>query len=120
MQNLIVLDDEEGFKFLFEHHFKDLIRSESLNFSYHSTKESVVSKLNETTGDTVIVCDVHLAGECGLKFAHSVEENYPNVSIILTSGRDPKDESFKFCEKPIDFDKLYSMVTDSFNLLSSK
>lgn len=113
MKNLIVLDDEEGFKFLFQHNFKDLIDS-TFEFTFHSNSKSALSQLESLEGQTVLVCDVFLIQENGLDFAHSVKKRFPEISIILMSGSDPGDTGFGFSPKPIDFNKLRQQVLDSF------
>ena len=106
LNQLIVLDDEEGFKFLFEHHLEDLIQSEKLQLSFCINRSQALNALDIECSNKILLCDLVLPGDDGLKFAQLAKLKYPQIKVLIMSGLEPSTDEFPYFSKPIDFDAL--------------
>lgn len=103
IKKLVVLDDEEGFKYLFEHHFDDLITNGDLELSFCINSKSAEKTITVNSADTALLCDVLLDQENGLIFAREMKSKFPKVKILIMSGLDCNQEEFPFFSKPLDY-----------------
>lgn len=103
LKQLIVLDDEEGFKFLFEHHLDDLIQSGTFKLDFCTNTAQATKALEKKYDYKVLLCDLVLPGENGLTFAQKTKINFPETKILIMSGHNPNCDEFPYFPKPIDF-----------------
>ena len=66
----------------------------------------------------LVFSDVHLPGSMdGLEFARRVRRNYPDLLVVLTSGRiTHQDEAKRFLPKPYTFDDAVNIVFETLGL----
>lgn len=102
IERLIILDDEEGFDFLFQHHFEPIL-SKGVEYYFFTSLEDSRECLIKTAKRTAFVCDLHIDEQCGLDFSRKMKEYNPALEIVIISGRELKDCEFKFFNKPVDF-----------------
>ena len=112
-KRLIVFDDEEGFEFLFEHHFEDLIKSGEIKYHFCSKQEDVFALLESTVENTILLCDLIIPGEDGLEFAKTVNQQYPNLKVLIMSGLEAEEKELTYFSKPLDFVALRQEILKS-------
>ena len=66
----------------------------------------------------LVFSDVHLPGSMdGLELARRVRKYYPDLQVVLTSGRvTHQDETEKFLPKPYAFDEAVNIVLETLGL----
>lgn len=108
-KRLIVLDDEEGFEFLFEHHLSDLIESGKLEFFFRTQSQEVEDLLSTKSTSTILLCDLIMPEVNGLEFSQKMINKFPDLKILIMSGITPETKlNFPFFSKPLDFRALRS------------
>lgn len=111
LEQIIVLDDEVGFQFLFEHHLKEVIES-GVSYKFTSDSDEAVKFLENRPKSSVLICDVCLKEQSGLKFAQDMAQRFEALEIVLISGKKIDSNGFKFFSKPMDFVALRSYIQD--------
>src|SRR5665213_1631112 len=122
---LLVVDDEQDVKFLFEQHFRKEIRSNGMEFMFAFSGEQALHYLDEHSHDAVLILsDINMPGMSGLQLLQRIKETYeapiPQIMMMTAYGDDEnyslamKYGADDFLTKPIDFtalkDKLKSVA----------
>jgi len=114
---ILVVDDEQDVKTLFEQRFRKEIRDNTVQFVFAFSGEEALSYLNENKHEAVLILsDINMPGMSGLDLLAHIKQKYhqpPPVVMMITAYGDA--ENFNtakslgaddFLTKPVDFTAL--------------
>ena len=114
---ILVVDDEQDVKMLFEQRFRKEIKSGEMEFVFAFSGEDALAYLNEHEHEAVLILsDINMPGMSGLDLLQHIKQKYhtpPPVVMMITAYGD--DENFNrakslgaddFLTKPVDFNAL--------------
>ncbi len=114
---ILVVDDEQDVKTLFEQRFRKEIRSEEIQFAFAFSGEDAINYLNQHQHEAVLILsDINMPGMSGLELLSHIKQKYhapPPVVMMITAYGDA--ENFNtakqlgaddFLTKPVDFTLL--------------
>ncbi len=114
---ILVVDDEQDVKILFEQRFRKEIRDNTVQFVFAFSGEEALSYLNENKHEAVLILsDINMPGMSGLDLLAHIKQKYhqpPPVVMMITAYGDA--ENFNtakslgaddFLTKPVDFTAL--------------
>lgn len=122
---ILVVDDEQDVKVLFQQRFRKEIRKEELEFVFAFSGEDALKIMNTMQHEAVLILsDINMPGMSGLELLDNIKKNYvkppPMVMIITAYGDDENRTMAKnlgaddFLTKPLDFsllkDKLINLT----------
>jgi two-component system chemotaxis response regulator CheY len=112
--NVLVVDDEEDVKLLFEQRFRKEIKSGEMQFVFAFSGEAALHYLAQHQHEAVLILsDINMPGMSGLELLKKIKEkdaSPPPTVVMITAYGD--DENFKtamslgaddFLTKPLDF-----------------
>ncbi len=115
--NILVVDDEQDVKTLFEQRFRKEIKNGEVQFAFAYSGEDALVYLNMHEHETVLILsDINMPGMSGLQLLEHNKEKYhkpPPVVMMITAYGD--EENFNtakklgaddFLTKPVDFTLL--------------
>ncbi len=115
--NILVVDDEQDVKTLFEQRFRKEIRNGEVNFAFAFSGEDALVYLERHEHETVLILsDINMPGMSGLQLLEHIKQKYhmpPPVVMMITAYGD--EENFNtakklgaddFLTKPVDFSLL--------------
>lgn len=114
---ILVVDDEEDVKSLFEQKFRREIRSGQFKFSFAFSGEEALQFLIEHPSEVVmILSDINMPGMSGIELLKSIRKDFPSappqVMMITAYGdRNNHDQAISlgaddFLTKPVNFIEL--------------
>jgi CheY-like chemotaxis protein len=114
---ILVVDDEEDVKSLFEQKFRKEIRGGVFEFSFAFSGEEALAYLAEHPSEVVmILSDINMPGMSGIELLKSIRTDFPAAPpqvMMITAYGDSKnhDEAIKlgaddFLTKPVNFIEL--------------
>ena len=117
MTKILVVDDEEDVKSLFEQKFRREIRSGQLEFSFAFSGEEALQYLAEHPSEVVmILSDINMPGMSGIELLKTIRKEHPaappQVMMITAYGDSANHEQAMmlgaddFLTKPVDFIEL--------------
>ncbi|MFW5799749.1 MAG: response regulator [Spirochaetota bacterium] len=116
MLKVLVVDDEEDVKFLFEQEFFDEIESGLIEMYFAFSGESALDFLKDVDISTLkyIITDISMPGMNGLDLLKIIKEKYPHINVIIITASVNKNNYIAaqkygandYIIKPIDFDYL--------------
>ncbi|MCE6989941.1 response regulator [Dyadobacter sp. CY323] len=117
MTKILVVDDEEDVKSLFEQKFRREIRSGQLEFSFAFSGEEALQYLAEHPSEVVmILSDINMPGMSGIELLKTIRKEHPlappQVMMITAYGDSANHEQAMllgaddFLTKPVDFVEL--------------
>ncbi len=114
MMKILVVDDEQDVKTLFEQRFRKEIRSEAVSFAFAYSGEDALNYLHHHFHEAVLILsDINMPGMSGLELLKQIKKTYeqpPPVVMMITAYGDV--ENYKaaidlgadgFLTKPLDF-----------------
>lgn len=114
---ILVVDDEEDMKTLFEQRFRKEIREQRVFFAFATSGEEALVYFNEHDHEIVLILsDINMPGMNGLELLHRIKQKRPQpppVVMMITAYAD--EENYRramllgaddFLTKPIDFKVL--------------
>ena len=114
---ILVVDDEQDVKTLFEQRFRKEIKSGVVNFVFAFSGEEALSYLRVHKHEAVLILsDINMPGMSGLDLLEEIKQKFnepPPIVMMITAYGD--DENFKaakelgaddFLTKPVDFTLL--------------
>jgi two-component system chemotaxis response regulator CheY len=114
---ILVVDDEQDIKILFEQRFRKEIKEKLVQFVFAFSGEEALEYLNRWEHEAVLILsDINMPGMSGLQLLESVKKKFlkpPPVVMMITAYGDS--ENFKiarelgaddFLTKPVDFTAL--------------
>jgi CheY-like chemotaxis protein len=120
---ILVVDDEQDVKILFEQRFRKEIRKKELNFVFAFSGEEALEKMETMEQEAVLILsDINMPGMSGLELLKRIKENYtapPPVVMMVTAYGDEENRTTSkqlgaddFLTKPLDFNELKTKLKD--------
>lgn len=114
---ILVVDDEQDIKTLFEQRFRSEIKSGQVEFVFAFSGEDALVKLNRWEHEAMLILsDINMPGMSGLQLLEEVKKKYskpPPVVMMITAYGDSENHRIAnelgaddFLTKPLDFAKL--------------
>ena len=114
---ILVVDDEQDVKALFEQRFRKEIRDKIAEFKFAFSGEEALEYLNNLEHEAVLILsDINMPGMSGLELLKKIKEHYykppPVVMMITAYGDEDNFNTAKrlgaddFLTKPVDFNLL--------------
>lgn len=114
---ILVVDDEQDIKFLFEQRFRREIREGLFSFSFCFSGEEALTYLREHPSEAILILsDINMPGMSGLELLRRIREDAPApppfIVMITAYGNPEKQEEAMqygandFLNKPLDFSSL--------------
>ena len=114
---ILVVDDEQDIKTLFEQRFRREIREGAFHFAFCFSGEEALAFLREHPSEAVLILsDINMPGMSGLELLEKIRENAPAPPpfiVMITAYGDPEKQAEAmrlgandFLNKPLDFSTL--------------
>ena len=114
---ILVVDDENDVKILFEQRFRKEIRSGEMEFIFACSGEDAINCLEKHTGESFLVLsDINMPGMSGLDLLKKIKEEFkkPSPPVIMVSAYGDSENyncamkygANDFLTKPVDFSSL--------------
>ncbi len=114
---ILVVDDEQDIRFLFEQKFRREIKSGAVNFSFAYSGHEALEYLHENNQKAVLILsDINMPGMSGLELLKKIREEKPApppVVMMITAYGDQQNRGSAmmlgaddFLTKPLDFSQL--------------
>lgn len=114
---ILVVDDEQDIKILFEQRFRREIREGAFTFKFCFSGEEALAFLQEHPSEAILILsDINMPGMSGLDLLHRIREYAPAPPpfiMMITAYGDPEkyEEAMRlgandFLHKPLDFNTL--------------
>ncbi|MEQ9423550.1 MAG: response regulator [Cyclobacteriaceae bacterium] len=111
---ILVVDDEQDIKLLFQQRFRREIRTQEFEFAFAFSGEEALQYLQSHAHDGVLILsDINMPGMSGLELLEKIKKSYkkppPVVMMVTAYGDEENRNSAKnlgadgFLTKPIDF-----------------
>lgn len=114
---ILVVDDEQDIKQLFEQRFRKEIKSGEFNFVFTFSAPDAIEYLNRTQHEVVLILsDINMPGMSGFELLREIKTKFkqpPPIVMMITAYGD--DEKYRmsielgaddFLTKPLDFNLL--------------
>ncbi len=119
---ILVVDDEQDIKLLFEQRFRREIREGAFTFAFCYSGEEALTYLREHPSEAVLILsDINMPGMSGLELLRRIREKSPEpppVVMMITAYGDAEkyNEAMllganDFLHKPLDFNSLKQKLT---------
>ncbi len=120
---ILVVDDEQDVKVLFEQRFRKEIRKKELDFVFAFSGEEALQKMENMEQEAVLILsDINMPGMSGLELLKNIKENYvapPPVVMMVTAYGDEENRNTSkqlgaddFLTKPLDFNELKNKLKE--------
>lgn len=114
---ILVVDDEQDVKVLFEQRFRKEMRSGEMEFSFAFSGEQALQFLHQHEQEAVLILsDINMPGMSGLELLKKIKEDHhepPPVVMMITAYGDADNYNAAmklgaddFLTKPVDFSTL--------------
>ncbi|MGB5386025.1 MAG: response regulator [Eudoraea sp.] len=111
---ILVVDDEQDVKLLFQQRFRKEIRNKELHFAFAFSGEEALTDLGELNHEAVLILsDINMPGMSGLELLEQIKKNFlkpPPVVMMITAYGDKEnyDTAMRlgaddFLTKPLEF-----------------
>ena len=123
---ILVVDDEQDIKTLFEQRFRKEIRSGEYNFAFANSGEEALNYIQKHEHEIVLILsDINMPGMSGLELLKKIKHMYevpPPVVMMITAYGDEENYNKSlqygaddFLTKPLDFNLLKEKLKTKIN-----
>jgi len=120
---ILVVDDEQDVKVLFQQRFRKEIRKGELDFVFAFSGEEALQVMDGMNQEAVLILsDINMPGMSGLELLEKIKKNYvkpPPVVMMITAYGDEENRSTSirlgaddFLTKPLDFSILKTKLKE--------
>ena len=120
---ILVVDDEQDVKILFQQRFRKEIRKEELHFVFAFSGEEALEMMKTMDQEAVLILsDINMPDMSGLELLEQIKKNYrtpPPVVMMITAYGDEENRNTSirlgadaFLTKPLDFDLLRNKLKE--------
>lgn len=120
---ILVVDDEQDIKTLFQQSFRREIRAGKFEFSFKYSGEEALAFLKEHDHEAILILsDINMPGMTGIELLRRIRKNAPApppIIMMITAYGDKEsyNEAMQlgaddFLNKPIDFNSLKDKLTN--------
>jgi CheY-like chemotaxis protein len=124
-KKILVVDDEQDVRMLFEQRFRKEIRNQLVHFVFAYSGEEALKYLNQHAHEAVLILsDINMPGMSGLELLKKIKQEHkepPPVVMMITAYGDSENYQTAvnlgaddFLTKPLDF----SILKEKLNLLN--
>lgn len=120
-RELVFIDDDEGFEFLYSYHFQSLVKKLCLEPKFFNSSVKAMDYLKKTSFENkkiVIVADYFMPDISGIEILNFITKKKSDALGILVSGKakgqNLNKNGYEFFKKPLDFSKLEQRVLEGF------
>ncbi|MEI7585019.1 response regulator [Runella sp.] len=121
---ILVVDDEQDIRTLFEQRFRREIRNGELDFSFAYSGEEALTYINGHFSEIVLILsDINMPGMSGIELLRRIRTMHPTAPptiMMITAYNDEENYNQAkkygaddFLNKPIDFSNLKQKLTES-------
>lgn len=121
---ILVVDDEQDIRLLFEQRFRREIRSGEYDFSFAHSGEEALEYLDEHFSEVVLILsDINMPGISGIELLRQIRTQRPSAPpkvMMITAYNDEENYNQAqqygaddFLNKPLDFVSLKQKLTQS-------
>ncbi len=114
---ILVVDDEQDVKILFEQRFRKEIKNKEIEFAFAFSGEEALSYLGQLNHEAVLILsDINMPGMSGLDLLAHIKQKYhqpPPIVMMITAYGDAENFNMAkelgaddFLTKPVDFPLL--------------
>ena len=114
---ILVVDDEQDVKTLFEQRFRKEIKSGQIDFAFAFSGEEALEMINKWEHEAILILsDINMPGMSGLQLLEKVKTLFkkpPPIVMMITAYGDPENVrvakelgAYDFLTKPVDFTAL--------------
>ena len=114
--NVMVVDDEQDIKLLFQQKFRKEIKSGKLALHFEFSGESALKNLEEKGARffKLVLSDINMPGMNGLELLQHIKQRFQNLSVFMITAYGDENNYRKALEygcqdyftKPIEFESL--------------
>jgi CheY-like chemotaxis protein len=123
---ILVVDDEQDIKILFEQRFRKEIRNGEFEFAFANSGEEALNYLHKYEHEIVLILsDINMPGMSGLELLKKIKQMYvvpPPVVMMITAYGDEENYNRSvslgaddFLTKPLDFNLLKDKLKNKVN-----
>jgi CheY-like chemotaxis protein len=123
---ILVVDDEQDIKTLFEQRFRKEIRNGEFSFAFATSGEEALTYMQKHEHEVVLILsDINMPGMSGLELLKKIKEMYavpPPVVMMITAYGDEENYNKSvslgaddFLTKPLDFNLLREKLKNKAN-----
>jgi CheY-like chemotaxis protein len=120
---ILVVDDEQDVRTLFEQRFRREIREGAFSFAFCYSGEEALTFLQEHASEAILILsDINMPGMSGLELLSRIRQNAPEPPpfiVMITAYGDPEkyEEAMRlgandFLHKPLDFNNLKQKLSN--------
>lgn len=120
---ILVVDDEQDVKHLFQQRFRKEIRKEELHFVFAFSGEEALNVMKTLQQEAVLILsDINMPGMTGLELLKTIKKDYvkpPPVVMMITAYGDEENRTTAknlgaddFLTKPVDFTLLKNKLKE--------
>jgi CheY-like chemotaxis protein len=120
---ILVVDDEQDVKILFQQRFRKEIKNGELNFVFAFSGEDALNVMETMDQEAILILsDINMPGMTGLELLEKIKKNYvkpPPVVMMITAYGDEENRSTAknlgaddFLTKPVDFALLKTKLKE--------
>ncbi len=125
MKKILVVDDEQDIKSLFEQRFRREIKEQTYVFAFAFSGEEAIVYLDQNPHEAILILsDINMPGMSGLELLRRIKEKYevpPPFVMMITAYTDAHNReqaiargADDFVSKPIDFASLKEKLQSIF------
>jgi CheY-like chemotaxis protein len=122
---IMVVDDEQDVKLLFEQRFRKEIRKGQISFHFEYSGEDALQylKTNGITDLVMILSDINMPGMNGIELLKHIKESFPEMTVYMITAYGDDNNHQKamqygcddYLTKPLDFESLKTKITEYFS-----